>query len=278
MTMRTSQNKASELQALHLGPSPLLLPNAWDVISARIFENAGFRAVGTTSAGIAATLGVPDGERVSREEMLAVVERIVRAVSLPVSADIEAGYGATIAEVRETARAVIQTGAVGVNIEDGIRTPEHRLTDLALQVEKIRAFREIAEASSVSLVINARVDVFLLAIGEPADRFEMAVQRANAYRQAGADCLFLPGVNEAKTIAQLVHAIHGPINILAGAGTPSISELARLGVARVSVGSGPMRATVALTRRIAEELLEQGTYTTWAEDTVSLAELTQILR
>jgi 2-methylisocitrate lyase-like PEP mutase family enzyme len=109
--------------------------------------------------------------------------------------------------------------------------------DLALQMEKIQAFREIAEAEKLSLVINARIDVFLLAIGEPADRFEMAVERANAYRQAGADCLFLPGVNEAKMIAQLVRAIHGPINILAGAGTPSISELARLGVARVSVGS-----------------------------------------
>ena len=276
--MSTSQNKAKELQALHLGPSPLLLPNAWDAVSARIFENAGFRAVGTTSAGIAAALGMPDGERVSREEMLAVVARIVRAVSLPVSADIEAGYGATIAQVRETARAVLQTGAVGVNIEDGTGTPEPRLTDLALQVEKIQAFREIAEAEKVSLVINARVDVFWLAIGEPADRFEMAVQRANAYRQAGADCLFLPGVNEAQMIAQLIRAIHGPINILAAVGTPSISELARLGVARVSVGSGPMRATVALTRRIARELLEQGTYTTWTENTLSYAELTQILR
>lgn len=271
-------DKARDLHRLHTQSSPLVLPNAWDVVSARIFEDAGFQALGTTSAGIAATLGLPDGERIGRDEMLAMVARIVQAVSLPVSVDIEAGYGATVAQVRETARAVIQIGAVGVNIEDGMGPSEHPLTDLTFQVEKIQAIREVAEAAKVPLVINARTDVFWLAVGDPTRRFEMTVQRANAYRQAGADCLFVPGVNEGEIIARLVSTINGPLNILAGAGTPSISELARLSVARVSVGSGPMRATVALTRRIAQELLTQGTYTTWTENTLSYGELNQLFK
>lgn len=272
-----SYEKAQALRRLHSQSLPLVLPNAWDATSAVIFEQAGFRALGTTSAGIAATLGFPDGELVSREEMLAVVERIVRVVSLPVSVDIEGGYGVTLTEVSETARAVIQIGAVGVNIEDGTGKPEQPLTDLTFQIEKIQAMREVAATENVPLVINARTDVFWLRLGEPEKRLEMAVQRVNAYRKAGADCLFLPGVNDVKIITQLVSSIDGPINLLAGAGSPSISELARLGVARVSVGSGPMRATAALTRRIARELLEQGTYTTWTENTIPYAELNSLL-
>lgn len=272
-----SYEKAQALRRLHSQSLPLVLPNAWDATSAVIFEQAGFRALGTTSAGIAATLGFPDGELVSREEMLAVVERIVRVVSLPVSVDIEGGYGVTLTEVSETARAVIQIGAVGVNIEDGTGKPEQPLTDITFQIEKIQAMREVAATENVPLVINARTDVFWLRLGEPEKRLEMAVQRVNAYRKAGADCLFLPGVNDVKIITQLVSSIDGPINLLAGAGSPSISELARLGVARVSVGSGPMRATAALTRRIARELLEQGTYTTWTENTIPYAELNSLL-
>jgi len=185
MDTMTQQARAAALRALHQGPSPLLLPTAWDVVSARLFEEAGCRALGTTSAGIAATLGYPDGERVPRDELLAVVRRIARAVAVPVTADIEAGYGDTSAAVARTARAVIAAGAVGVNLEDGTGDPEQPLTDSAAQVAKIRTVREVAAAAGVPLVVNARTDVYWLAVGDAHGRFAAAVERLRAYRAAG---------------------------------------------------------------------------------------------
>jgi len=277
MATMTQQAKAAVFRQLHQGPDILVLPNAWDVASARIFALAGFRAIATTSAGIAAALGYPDGRRIPRSEMIAVVERIARNVSLPVTADMEAGYGTTVAEVADTAQAVLAAGAVGMNFEDGTGHADAPLADISVQVEKIRAIREVAAAKGIPLVLNARTDVYLRAVGDPQSRFEHTVSRANAYRQAGADCLFIPGVSDAATIARLVHAINGPINILAVAGTPPIPELARLGVARVSMGSGPMRATLGLVRRIAQELLEQGTYIAFTEIAIPYAEVNHLL-
>ncbi len=221
-----------------------MLPNAWDVASARIFEDAGFAAIGTSSAGVAFALGYPDGEQIPRDEMLEAVERIARAVSVPVTADVEAGYGDPLA----TARAVVESGAVGINLEDG-HAPLHK---------HAAHIREIREATD--LVINARTDVFLLGIGEPATRFDRSVERLNAYLHAGADCAFAPGIGDVETIEKLAAAVRGPLNILASAGTPRIAELERRGVARVSVGSGPMRATLGLVRRIAGELMDKGTF------------------
>lgn len=274
MEIEIQRAKAIQFRELHHGPRILVLPNAWDIASARIFEQAGFPAIATTSAGVANSLGFPDGERISREEMLGVVGRIAAAVSVPVSADMEAGYGRTPEEMAETARAVIAAGAIGLNVEDSIE--ERTLYDVSLQVEKIQAIREAATAAGVPLVINARTDVYLAAVGEPATRFEHAVRRANAYCQAGADCLFLPGVRDAETIAKLVKEIQGPVNVLAGPGVPPAAELEKLGVARVSVGSGPSRATLALVRRIAQELLTSGTYTAFTENTISYAEANRI--
>lgn len=267
------QAKALRLAALHRGPNILVLPNAWDAASAKIFEAAGFSAIATTSAGIARALGYPDGERLSRDEMLAAVKRITDAISVPVTADMEMGYGDSPEEVAETAGAVIvYARAVGMNLEDASSRKPGALVDASFQVEKIKAIREVAASTGVPLVLNARTDVFLRGVGEPATRLDEAIRRANAYRKAGADCLFVPGVTDRETIGRLVRGIQGPINILAVAGSPPIAELQKLGVARVSVGSGPMIATLGLIRRIANELLQSGTYSSFTEGAIPYAE------
>jgi 2-methylisocitrate lyase-like PEP mutase family enzyme len=247
-------SKTAILRKLHRGPRILVLPNAWDVASARIFEQAGFPAIATTSAGVANSLGYPDGESIPRDEMIDVVARIARAVSVPVTADVEGGYGDPVG----TAEALVRVGAAGMNLEDSNRkNPEVELAAQLRAIEMIRA--------RTDLVINARNDIYLFGLGDPATRFERSVERLNAYRKAGADCLFVPGVRDAETIGKLARALHGPLNILATAGVPSVADLERLGVARVSVGSGPMRAVMGLTDRIAKELRERGTYASFTE-------------
>jgi 2-methylisocitrate lyase-like PEP mutase family enzyme len=252
--------KANALRALHHTGKVLLLPNVWDVASARIIEDAGFPAIATTSAGIAFSLGYPDGQRISRLEMLARVARIARAVKIPVTADAEAGYGYRPEDAAETAREVIEAGAVGMNFEDGTDDPHHPLIDLPLQLERIHAIRETALKSRVLLVLNARTDVYLSQVGAPETRYDHALERLLAYRDAGADCVFAPGVHDSETIARLVKDVQCPLNILAGPGSPSVGELETLGVARISLGSSPMRATLGVLRRMAEELKTSGTY------------------
>lgn len=254
------KSKANAFRAMHRGSKALLLPNVWDVASARIIEEAGFEAIATTSAGIAFSLGYPDGQKISREEMLARVARIARAVKVPVSADVEAGYGDRPEDAGETARQVIEAGAVGMNLEDGTGNPEHPLADLSLQLEKIRAVREAALKTGVLLVLNARADVYLDQVGAAHLRYFETVNRARAYRDAGADCIFVPGVRDPETIGKLVKDLQCPVNILAGLGSPAIPDLEKLGVARVSLGSGPMRATLGLLRRLAQEVTTAGTY------------------
>jgi len=251
--------QAIAFRTMHHGPKILLLPNVWDVASARILEEAGFGAMATTSAGIAFTLGYPDGQKISREEMLARVGRIARAVKVPVTADVEAGYGDRAEDAAETARGVIEAGAVGMNLEDGADRPG-QLVELSLQLEKIRAIRETALKSRVLLVLNARTDVYLEQVGAPENRYGETIRRLLAYRDAGADCVFAPGVRDVETIPRLVRDVQCPLNILAGPGFPSVPELEKLGVARVSLGSAPMRATLGLVRRMAEELKMTGTY------------------
>ena len=252
--------KANTFRTMHRGGKVLLLPNVWDVASARMIEDAGFPAIATTSAGVAFSLGYPDGQKISREEMLARVARIVRAVRVPVTADVEAGYGDRPEDAAETSQGVIEAGAVGMNLEDGTADPQHPLADLPLQIERIRAVRGAALKAGVLLVLNARTDVYLDQVGPAETRYDEALRRAAAYRDAGADCIFVPGVRDAETIARLVHDLQCPVNILAGPGSLPISELEKIGVARVSLGSAPMRATLGLLRRIGEELKGMGTY------------------
>ena len=247
--------KVEILRKLHQGPPILVLPNAWDVASTRIFEEAGFPAIATSSAAIANSLGYPDGEKIPRGEMIWMVRRIAGVVSVPVTADMEAGYG----DPAGTAQAVLEAGGAGMNFEDS--KPDGSLVDLQDQVAAIEKIR-----AATDIVLNARTDVYLFGVGEEATRFDRTVERLNAYRNAGADSLFVPGVRDAETIGRLVKAVKGPINILAVAGAPSIAELQRLGVGRVSVGSGPMRACMGLTRRIAKELKEHGTFASMTDD------------
>jgi 2-methylisocitrate lyase-like PEP mutase family enzyme len=249
--------KAAQLKKLHGGPRILVMANAWDVISARIVEDIGFPTVATTSAGVAASLGYADGERITRNEMLEVVGRIARAVEVPVTADMEAGYGKTPEDMAETARALIDAGAVGLNLEDVTGDDERSLVELNLQVEKIAAIREASASAGVPLVINARTDVYLMPIGPEETRFERTVERLRAYSKAGAGCLFAPAVKDKDTIGKLVKAVEAPLNILMMPGVPSINELEKLGVARVSIGSGLGRVALGTARKVAKAMFER---------------------
>jgi 2-methylisocitrate lyase-like PEP mutase family enzyme len=256
----TSQNaKAEQLLQLHQKDASLLLPNAWDSASALLFESAGFPAIGTTSMGIAFAHGYPDGQQISREEMMQVIARIAAVVHVPVTADIEAGYGPTVEDVAKTIREVIKAGAVGVNLEDsrGIFQPLYSVEE---QARRIAAAREEASRAALSLVINARTDTYLFRIGDEATRLEDTIHRARAYLEAGANSIFVPGVIDPSLIQVLVREIPGPLNIMVGPGAPSAPELFKLGVARVSIGGAAMLATMGLVRDIARELREQGTY------------------
>ena len=254
------QQQATIFRALHAGPEILLLPNVWDVASARIIEESGYKAIATSSAGIAFALGYPDGQKISRAEMLESVTRIVRAVKVPVTADVEAGYGDNPEDAARTARAVIEAGAVGMNLEDATGDPEHPLVDLPLQLEKIQSVKQAARELKVPLVLNARTDVYLLQVGDAGKRYNESLRRMQAFRDAGADCVFLPGVRDQETIRRMVADLACPLNILAGPGSPSVPELHKLGVARISLGSGPMRAAMGVLRRIVDELKSTGTY------------------
>src|SRR5258708_3360388 len=177
MNVHAQALKAEQLRKLHSGPKMLVLPNAWDVASARIVEDLGFPAIATTSAGIAATLGYPDGQKISRDEMLGVIARIAKAVRVPVTADVEAGYGVTVEDMTQTVKAVVAAGAVGINLEDVTSSDEGSQVDLALQLEKIRAIRKATESLGVPLVLNARTDIYLIPIGPRESRFERTVER-----------------------------------------------------------------------------------------------------
>jgi 2-methylisocitrate lyase-like PEP mutase family enzyme len=278
MPKKTQSELARQFLDLHHSQKMLVLPNAWDVSSARVFEEAGFPAIATSSAAIANAHGYSDGQLIPRGEMLAAVRRIAEAVRVPVTADMEAGYGATPAEVASTVREVLSTGAVGLNLEDGTEGNSDALADLSLQREIVRAATEVGERAGVPLVLNARTDVFLHGIGAAETRLARAVERLNAYRAAGAQCLFAPGVIDKETIAQLVRGVSGPLNILATIGTPPIAELAQLGVKRVSLGSGPMRATLALLARMARQLRDDGLFSLMTEGTMSYADANRLVQ
>jgi 2-methylisocitrate lyase-like PEP mutase family enzyme len=276
MTNDLQKSKAMAFRAMHRGERILVLPNAWDVASARVFEEAGFEAIATTSGGVAFSLGYPDGQKISREEMLARVARIAKAVKAPVTADVESGYGGRPEDAARTAREVIEAGAVGMNLEDAAGDGDHPLVELSLQVEKIHAVREAALKTGVLLVLNARTDVYLAEVGAPEGRYDEALRRLVAFRDAGADCVFAPGLRDGDTIGRMVRDVKCPVNILVGPGFPAIPALQKLGVARVSVGSAAMRATLGLVKRIAEELQSSGTYST-LEGGIAYADVNRML-
>ena len=258
--MLSQKDKAEEFRALHQTARPLVLINAWDVVSARIVEDLGFPAVATTSAGVAWAEGFADGERISRDHMLARVKRIAQAVRVPLTADLEGGYGNTVRDAEATAQGAIEAGAVGLNFEDA-HPEENSLIDDELQAARVAAIREVATKLDVPLVINARTDVYLALVGDTdAWRLQETIRRGNDYLRAGADVVFVPGVTDEPTIKTLVSEIGAPINILAGPSTPSIERLRDLGVARVSIGSGAIGYALARFREVAARLRDGGSF------------------
>ncbi|PZF90608.1 isocitrate lyase/PEP mutase family protein [Micromonospora deserti] len=256
--MNDQHLRAELFRSLHTAGSPLVLVNAWDVGSARIVAAAGARAVATTSAGVAWSRGVPDGDALGREAAVDLVGRVAAAVPVPVTADIESGYGATPAEVGDTVRAVIAAGAVGVNVEDARHDGGAPLRDLDDQCARIAAVRAAADAAGVPVFVNARIDTVLRGAGGIA----ATVERATAYLAAGADGVFVPGLAGPEAIRDLVSAVPAPVNVMAGPGAPTVPDLARLGVARVSLGSAVAQSAYAAARRAADEVFGAGTYRT----------------
>lgn len=277
--MPTPHEKAAAFAAMHSDRGIIVLPNAWDPGSAVLMAEAGFPAIATTSAGVAFAQGLPDGQRIGRERMLALAGQIAAAVDVPVTADLEAGYGPRPEDVAATVRGAIQAGLVGCNIEDNSGDASRALFELPLAVERIHAGHEAARGSGLDFVLNARVDPYLVRRGQDTENFAEAVQRANAYRAAGADCLFVPGPADLETIARLAREIDGPLNVLGargGQGGLAVADLARVGVKRVSIGGSLSLAVLGFVRQALAEMRERGTFS-YATGALSNSEANRIM-
>ncbi|MGE5479905.1 MAG: isocitrate lyase/PEP mutase family protein [Chloroflexota bacterium] len=264
MVSEIQKEKAERFLQYHLEKEILVLLNSWDAGSSKLVEACGYKAIATTSMGVAASLGYPDCQVITLSEMIEVITKIVNAVQVPVTADIEAGYGNNLDEIIDSVKKIIATGIVGINIEDSIDL-NPVLIDETEFCERISAIRELSDSLGFHLVINARTDSFYTSTGSPREKLSESIRRGNKYREAGADCIFVQPVWEKEKIATLVKEIDAPINILANPGNagvlpPSVRELQDLGVARLSLGSGLMKATLALIKKVATELSEKGTY------------------
>lgn len=253
----TQLARARAFRAMHEPPA-LVLPNAWDAASARLIEAVGAEAVATTSAGIAWSLGYPDGDHLPRAAAIDAVKRIVAAVQVPVSADIEGGYADDLDELATTVRAVIAAGVVGINIED---RGSDGLRSIAEQGQRIAQVRKTANENHIPLFINARTDTFLASVDTDLDaRIGETVRRAEAYASAGADGVFVPGVIDPATVQHLADRVPVPLNIQANAAAPRVAALVECGVRRISLGAGLAQAASSLIAHAAEEVLMEGTY------------------
>lgn len=237
-----------------------VMPNAWDPGSARLLEAEGFPALGTTSAGIAFSMGCPDGANaLGRDQMLDAIQRIARAVRIPVNADLESGYGHDATEVADTIRRVIQAGASGANIEDATGHAHAPLFSLDEAVERVAAARQAADATGIPFTLTARCDVFLV---KHPDALNESIRRCRQYRDAGADCLFVPGVSDEHSITTLVQAVQHPVNVVMGlTGSPlTVEQLARWGVRRISTGGSLARTCLGVLSRAGQEVRNAGTF------------------
>lgn len=260
MTVSSDQHaRAAAFRALHRS-GLFVLPNAWDAGSAVLIAAAGAPAIATTSAGVSWSLGRPDGQHLSGQEMTDAVARIVAVVDVPVSADIEGGYGSGPGAVAAAVRAVIGAGVVGVNLEDS-GAPGGGLFDHRAQAARIAAARAAAtEAGLPELVINARTDVFLFGIGQPEGRLDEVIARGAVYAEAGADSLFVPGLLDLAVLGDLTGKVSLPVNAMVGPGAPDVAALRAAGVRRVSLGQSIAQAAYTLARKAAAEALTAGTY------------------
>jgi 2-methylisocitrate lyase-like PEP mutase family enzyme len=264
MVSNIQKEKAELFLKYHHDKEILVLLNSWDIGSSKLIEASGYKAIATTSMGIAASLGYPDCQIIQLSEMIGAITGIVNGVQVPVTVDIEAGYGNNLHEIIDSVKKIIATGIVGINIEDSIELNPILIDEFEF-CERISAIRALSDSLGFHLVINARTDSFYTSLGSLREKLSESIKRGNKYREAGADCIFVQPVWDKETISTLVKEIYAPINILAnpasGAGIPpSVSELQDLGVARLSLGSGLMKATLALIKKVADELSQNGTY------------------
>jgi 2-methylisocitrate lyase-like PEP mutase family enzyme len=264
MISSIQKEKAERFLKFHQDKEILVLLNSWDIGSSRLIEACGYKAIATTSMGIAASLGYPDCQVIKLSEMIEVITGIVNGVEVPVTVDIEAGYGKNLNEIIDSVKKIIATGIVGINIEDSIDLNPVLIDEMEF-CERISAIRALSDSLGFHIVINARTDSFYTSSGSPREKLSESIKRGNKYREAGADCIFIQPVWEKETISTLVKEINAPINILSNPGIgkglpPSVRELQDLGVARLSLGSSLMKATLALIKKVANELSEKGTY------------------
>lgn len=278
MTQKTQVELAKKFQNMHKENRILVLPNAWDAGSAVIFEKEDFNAIGTTSAGISYCLGYPDGEFITFDDVLDTTKKIQKRISIPLSVDVERGYGNTNSEIIDNIKKIIQEGAVGINIEDGI-LEKKELSDMNEQCDLIQEISKIKDELGIDFVINARTDSFWLQTCKTKDeQLSQAIKRGNKYLKAGADCIFVPGLLEIEDIEILVQHIKGPVNIITTPSSPSVIELQKLGVARVSTGSGPVRASFAKIKKISNELKKDGTYNNIYKTTIAYDKINYIFK
>ena len=269
-----ARERAHVFHQLHAEAPPLVLVNAWDAGSARVLEHAGAPAIATTSAGMAWSLGFRDGEQLPASELLAATARICRAVSVPVSVDIERGFGDAVALVR----ALIDLGVVGVNIEDGVVSDTHQLASPSILCGRITALREMASQTNAKLFINARTDTYFVPNDDRVARYNETVRRAQMYASAGADGIFVPGMDP-DDIASFARAVTLPVNVYAGiGGVPPVHELRRAGVRRISLGCGPLQSTFGSLRAIARNAFDDGSYDSMNANMLSFGEVNELFR
>ncbi len=271
----TQKERAEAFRALHHRKHILILPNAWDVPSARIFEEAGFPAIATSSAGLMVSLGYQDGETIPKQEFFSAVERIAKVLSVPLTVDAVSGFGETPTEAASTVLSLIKIGAIGINIED-LQHTTGSLLSLEEQVEKLKAIRKLDDSTGIPLVINARTDALRHAAGDDEARLNEAIRRSQAYRDAGADCVYPMGLTDATSISTFVKALDFPVNVMVRRDLPPIKELERMGVARVSFGPAASYAAMGFLKRAAAEVLEKGTYESLVEGALTYDELNQL--
>ncbi len=277
--LQTLQTRAEAFRQMHLGTDIVVLPNAWDHASAALMVAAGFPVIATTSAGIAFAQGYADGERLGRARMLELTGRIAAQSTVPVSADLEAGYGPAPEDVAATVAGAIEVGLVGCNIEDA-DPGTGRLFDFDLAVARIRAGRAASDRLKVPFVLNARTDPYLARVGDAEACFAESVRRGNAYLDAGAACVFVPGPGDAETVGRLAAAIDGPLNVLsafAGRTGLSLSEARRVGVRRLSIGGSLMLTTATLVRRVLADIRTKGDFG-YAADSITNGEMNALMK
>jgi 2-methylisocitrate lyase-like PEP mutase family enzyme len=253
-----ANEKSKQLRELVRAPEILVMPGAYDVLSALLFEQMGFKAIQGTSGGIAAAVGFPDGEVISRDQFIELSGSFAAAVTVPFNADGERGYGDENG-VRDTVRALVARGVAGMNLEDGAAKGKGGLVEIAQQLGKIKAVMETKRELGSEFFLNARVDSFHVMPDDPRKALHEAIHRGNVYAEAGGDCIFYLFLHSAETIGTIAKEVQAPISILAGPQSPSVQELQDLGVARVSYGSGFTKAAITAAKRLAQEILDKGT-------------------